>query len=107
MKESEKIILDNVEDELTIVQLDDLDKANAKKVIDKLKIIDLVLKKHREQYDNTTLVKMTNYLTPVQIRYLDDFAEKQGLISQGKKRASGSRSAALRYILDQIRLKSN
>ncbi len=135
MKESEKIILDNVEDELTIVleellstgkindstidqledvyeelqnvKLEDLDKANAKKVIDKLKIIDLVLKKHREQYDNTTLVKMTNYLTPVQIRYLDDFAEKQGLISQGKKRASGSRSAALRYILDQIRLKSN
>ena len=34
-------------------------------------------------------------------------SEKQGLISQGKKRASGSRSAALRYILDQIRLKSN
>jgi hypothetical protein len=50
---------------------------------------------------------MTNYLTPVQIRYLDDFAGKHGLISQGKKRASDSRSAALRFILDQIRLKSD
>ena len=99
--------MEDVYEELQNVKLEDLDKANAKKVTDKLKIIDLVLKKHREQYDNTTLVKMTNYLTPVQIRYLDDFAEKQGLISQGKKRASGSRSAALRYILDQIRLKSN
>jgi hypothetical protein len=35
---------------------------------------------------NTTLVKTANYLTPVQIRYLDDVAEKHGLISQGKKR---------------------
>ena len=84
MKESEKLILDNVDDELTLVleellstgkindstidqledvyeelkniKLDELDEADAKKVTDKLKIIDLALEKHREQYDNTTLV---------------------------------------------------
>jgi hypothetical protein len=129
MKESEKLILDNVVDELTIVleellstgkindstidqledvyeelkniKLDELDEADAKKVTDKLKIIDLVLKKHREQYDNTTLLKITNYLTPSQIYYLDKVAEEHGL-SKGNKRA-GSRSAALRFILDQIK----
>jgi hypothetical protein len=132
MKESEKLILDNVDDELTIVleellstgkindstidqledvyeelqnvKLEDLDKANAKKVTDKLKIIDLVLKKHREQYNNTTLVKITNYLTPSQIHYLDKVAEEHGL-SKGNKRA-GSRSAALRFILDQVKDKN-
>jgi hypothetical protein len=129
MEESEKLILDNVVDELTIVleellstgkindstidqledvyeelkniKLDELDEADAKKVTDKLKIIDLVLKKHREQYDNTTLLKITNYLTPSQIYYLDKVAEEHGL-SKGNKRA-GSRSAALRFILDQIK----
>jgi len=132
MKESEKLILDNVVDELTIVleellstgkindstidqledvyeelkniKLDELDEADAKKVTDKLKIIDLVLKKHREQYDNTTLLKITNYLTPSQIYYLDKVAEEHGL-SKGNKRA-GSRSAALRFILDQVKDKN-
>ena len=93
--------LEDVYEELQNVKLEDLYKANAKKVTDKLKIIDLVLKKHREQYDNTTLLKITNYLTPSQIYYLDKVAEEHGL-SKGNKRA-GSRSAALRFILDQIK----
>jgi len=48
--------LEDVYEKLQNVKLEDLDKANAKKVTDKLKIIDLALEKHREQYDNTTLV---------------------------------------------------
>gem|GEM_PF-3251104 len=48
--------MEDVYEKLQNVKLEDLDKANAKKVTDKLKIIDLALEKHREQYDNTTLV---------------------------------------------------
>ncbi len=96
--------MEDVYEKLQNVKLEDLDKANAKKVTDKLKIIDLVLKKHREQYNNTTLVKITNYLTPSQIHYLDKVAEEHGL-SKGNKRA-GSRSAALRFILDQVKDKN-
>ena len=82
-------------------ELNDLAEGDQNKVADRLNLIEFTLDKYQEQCDNETLVKVTNYLHPAQIHFLDEVAEKQGL-SQGNKRVAGSRSAALRYILDQV-----
>lgn len=103
INESTINILKDVYVDLKNADINELDESAAKNVQEKLNLTKRILDKYEEQFDNTTLIKLTNYLTPAQIHYLDKIADEKGLISQGKRKKTGSRSVALRLILDEYR----
>lgn len=133
MKDTDRLILENVEDTLILagnelltqgsmnqrtidqleyeyeqlkkVDLDSISEDDARRVVDRLNSAQLIIKKHREITDNTTLMSVGVMLTPRHIHFLDEYARKHFKgISQGsgRKKSSGNRSAALRDILDTV-----
>jgi hypothetical protein len=103
INESTINILKDGYEELKNINLNELSESDTKNLEEKISLTHMVLVKYEEQFDNTTLIKTTNYLTPSQIHYLDRIAEEKRLIGQGKRKKTGSRSAALRLIIDEHR----
>ena len=65
INESTISILKDGYEELKNINLNELSESDAKNLEEKISLTHMVLVKYEEQFDNTTLIKITNYLTSI------------------------------------------